>query len=95
MKYLITLLMLISTSAFAEGVTYTNDIRPIFSKACSTCHNGKIEGLPNLLDYQMAFTLRGAILRKVVIERSMPHLGYISESERDLIKLWIQTGAKN
>lgn len=83
----ITLVLALSSG----GPSFVDDVKPIFSKKCATCHS-KVVGLPNLLDYSTAFSLRNEIQVRVE-ERSMPHLGRITESERDVITQWVLTGA--
>lgn len=74
-------------------VSFQEDVRPIFSKRCASCHNaGSV--LPNFLDYDVAYKNRKLIQSKVVDERTMPHAGYMSESERDLVDAWVRSGAK-
>ena len=94
MKLTIIAILLFGSSAFAEGITFTKDVRPIISRACTSCHSNSKTGLPNLLDYQTAFQLRDTIVQRVSVERSMPYSGRITESERDLIEQWVLTGAK-
>lgn len=74
-------------------VTYTKDIRPIFSKNCMSCHNAK-SGLGNWQDYKQAYDKRFEIKSRVE-SREMPMHGgtRISESEREDIVLWVNTGA--
>lgn len=74
-------------------VSFDQDVRPVFAKRCAECHNSKSQ-LPNILDYKVAYPLRTTIRTKVSDERSMPHYGYMKESERDLVKTWVDTGAK-
>lgn len=96
MKLLIALITLLSISAYAgeaDQITFSKDIRPIFSKSCTSCH-GKFKTLPNILDYDVAFSLRFSIEDRVVKQRTMPYVGKITESERDLIGAWVQTGAR-
>ncbi|MBK9292816.1 MAG: hypothetical protein IPM52_14505 [Bacteroidetes bacterium] len=62
------------------------------ARSCATCHNGA-NPLPNVQQYAVAYQLRAAIVRKVT-GREMPKYGRISESDRDLLKLWVQSGAK-
>lgn len=99
MKFLSILILLFGTQVYAGeltgDLTFSENVRPLFAKNCSSCHGPANKlGLPNLLVYETAFSLRSTILLKVVDERSMPHIGRITESERSLIELWIQTGAK-
>lgn len=98
MKKTTLILTLFSSVTFAGGfnsknVTFDKDIRPIFSKNCTKCHNGS-NNLPNLLEYKVSFGLKDSILKRVSQERSMPYVGRITESERDLIEQWVESGAK-
>ena len=96
-----TLLMtlVIATGAWAfdvpnaDGPSFDAEIRPVFKNRCAKCHNEN-NSLPNVLDYKTAYSLRKEIQSRVVLERSMPLYGNIKESERDLIKRWIDSGAK-
>ena len=77
-----------------SGITYENSIKPIFSKSCSGCHNGRTP-LSNLLDYDEAFEQRFNIKNKI-LTKEMPHSGHfnLTETDKDEIVEWINTGAR-
>lgn len=72
-------------------LSYEKDIKPIFSQVCSGCHAGNTS-LPNLLNFETAFKYRYEIKNRID-NRSMPHIGAISESNRDQIRMWVDGGA--
>jgi hypothetical protein len=74
-------------------VSFERDIKPVFKTACTKCHNGKNE-LPNITEYSVAFKLRTEIVQRVTSDKTMPMYGKLSESNRDLIKAWVEQGAK-
>ena len=73
-------------------VTYEKDVKPVFSRSCARCHSGS-NGLPNLMVYESAYKYRYQIKSKMD-DRSMPHVGTLKESERELIRNWVNEGAK-
>jgi len=76
--------------------TYTKDIRPIVMNRCTPCHTGQVQGLPNFSKYEVAFKKRDKIMLRVVTQKSMPPGNFtnITDKERNLIKQWIDAGAK-
>lgn len=81
-------------TTFSEvEISYAKEVRPVFSKNCASCHNAK-SGLGNWLVYEEAFKNRLAIQRRVK-SREMPAHGgtRMSESDRELINAWVNTGA--
>lgn len=91
MKYILVATLMWSLSANAS-LTFTEDVRPVFQKSCTKCHNANTK-LPNFLKYEVAYSLRYSIKEKLE-KREMPHIGYLSESERETILDWIRQGAK-
>jgi mono/diheme cytochrome c family protein len=83
-----------STQTASAGPTYQKDILPIFTKNCSSCHNAR-SGLPNWLDYQVAFGKKDRIMERDVVKRTMPPPGMppLQESEVATIKKWLESGA--
>ena len=74
--------------------SYTTNIKPIIDRYCLSCHSGSgpgphdyrtYEGLKPLLD-------DGLVLDRVVIEKTMPQGGGMSQAARDSINCWIQAG---
>lgn len=76
-----------------DTVSFKLDVKPIFEKACAVCHKEK--GLPDVTDYRIAYGLRHEIFNRVTKEKTMPkHGSMLTASERDIVGLWIETGAK-
>lgn len=87
MKYLI--LMLLSSCVkisppliVPEKVTFT-DLKPIIARRCIGCHNWT---------YESAYAKRNLIFNKVVIQRTMPMNGYLTDQERYMFAQWVQQG---
>jgi len=94
MKTILTIALLLSGTAFAENVSFSKDIKPIFAKICTVCHNGS-NPLPLVTLYPIAFRLRSTIKTRVSDNKGMPAYGvYISESDRALVKQWVLDGGK-
>lgn len=73
-------------------LSFETDVRPVFKQRCAKCHSGN-NALPNVLEYDVAYGLRGEILERVVRNRTMPMYSDIQESERSLIGSWVRSGA--
>ena len=75
--------------------TYKKDVKPIIQNRCSICHGGTTS-LPNFLDYKTAFKYRDKIRKRVYVEKSMPpgNATDITDKEREVIKNWVDNGAK-
>lgn len=77
----------------SSELTFTKDIKPIFVKRCSTCHN---DGWPdkNWLDYKVVVD-NSEILSLRLIKRTMPPPGWLLPDEERLIIIeWIEEGTK-
>ena len=72
--------------------SFKRDIQPILESRCTRCHNPK-SGLPQITQYPVAYENRYKIRNKVKT-RQMPYFGRMTESERDLIIMWVDQGAK-
>ena len=84
--------------------TYLRDVQPIFMGKCVRCHNQQ-SLLPNWLDYKTAYGNRQEIKRRVwdswrghYYKQTMPagsrtEADGLTESERALIKQWVEAGA--
>lgn len=72
------------------GPSYSEDVRPVFIKRCAACHSTQ-KGLPDLLDYKTAYTLRERI-RSRVKRFEMPYIGYLTASEKGTILQWTKEG---
>ena len=74
----------------AASPTYYEDIKPIFKKHCSECHDymsGK-----NWQKYEEAFSHKELIKEKVK-SKEMPMGRDMPQEERDKIINWVDTGA--
>ena len=88
------------------GVDYQTEIQPIFNSSCGNCHLGNSSGGLNLSNYNnlmssgtvvpgdhMASVLYDRIIRPESAQGDMPPVGSLSQSDIDLIALWIDEGA--
>lgn len=82
----------IQTSSGDFAVTYSRDIKPIFEKTCSACHN-EGSAIPNWGNYEVSFAKKDRLLDRVIIKKDMP-LGFpMSDEERALVGEWLKLGA--
>ena len=92
MKYLIFLL-LFSPIALAQQYTYTKDIKPLFKKRCSMCH----DGMPQYdwQHYSLAYKYRDLIKHKVFVTKSMPmgNATNMTDAERKEVAQWVDENA--
>lgn len=80
---------------FNSSPTYTKDIKPIFKRACSACHNQSTPAR-NWMSYKTAFSKRNAILNRTTVKKDMPPSYWpekLSKEDLDLIKNWVSSGA--
>lgn len=96
MKYLVVLLIFCTSSnadySFeSSSLTYTTDIKPIFKKRCSQCHD-YMEG-KNWQIYKDAFSRRDKIKERIE-NKTMPMGLDMPQYERDMIIKWVDEGAK-
>jgi mono/diheme cytochrome c family protein len=94
-----------SAAAVSAGPTYLGDVLPIFMGKCARCHNDQTI-LGNLLDYDTASAKRWEIKRRVwdswhgdYFKQPMPVANgpeseAITEKERQLIRDWVESGAR-
>lgn len=73
-----------------DVVSFKRDVRPVVKNRCMQCHNAK-SNLPDITDYDVAAGL-GPEIKKKMLTREMPYFGGMTESERDLIILWVDQG---
>jgi hypothetical protein len=92
MKNLFSIFILSLVANFTTYPTYRKDIRPIFKNRCSSCHDKM--GDKNWQIYENAFKYRYSIKQKTIL-KEMPPNQNISQSEREYIIKWVNTGAKN
>ena len=96
-------------SASTPSIVFEADVRPIFKRACLECHSDKPDGKLDLRTVTSILRggangpaiVRGKASRSILTERTefgeMPPAdsGHkLSSNERQLIKLWIDSGAK-
>jgi hypothetical protein len=75
----------------AKEVTYSQ-VLPIFETTCSTCHNPSFK---NWMDFKTAHENAAKIKSRVWDLRTMPPAGVeMKESDRILLKDWVDSGAK-
>lgn len=79
-------------TATEATVTYVKDIKPLFDRTCSACHN-EGSAIPNWGLYEVSFAKKDRLLDRIVTRKDMP-LGFpMSDSERTLVSEWIRLGA--
>lgn len=66
-------------------ITYDVDIKPILEIHCNMCHNW---------NYINAFNKRFEIKDKVSIIKTMPPDGLLTDQDRELIRIWVDSGAE-
>lgn len=91
-----------------ENVSFQNDIQPILSQNCASCHNGSVA--PDLRSgtsytaltannaYVIPSDADNSILHKALIGQGaplMPPSGALSQAKINLVKQWINEGALN
>jgi mono/diheme cytochrome c family protein len=86
--------------------TYLGDVLPIFLGKCFRCHNAQTAMLPNWVDYRTAFkdrveikrrvwdSWKGAYYKQPMPVQSSPESQAITEEERNIIKDWVDAGAR-
>lgn len=86
------LITLVTMSVNCFSLTYTKDIRPIFEKRCSQCHNPSWDK-GNWLSYDRAYKKR-FMIRDRIQSGSMPPFGFdMDKAERKNIIDWVNEGA--
>lgn len=77
-----------------EALTFVDDILPIIEKRCSLCHNPR-SGLPVWTEYEVIFTQKELVRRRVFEIQDMPrgNATDMTEQERELVALWVDDGA--
>lgn len=78
----------------AANLSYTNSIKAIVDVWCLGCHGGSGPGTGDFRSYSgMKATLEnGVMLQKVVIDKTMPEGGGLTELQRDSINCWLKSG---
>lgn len=83
------------TAAFLSAIiTFSGNILPIFEQRCSQCHNAQAMPDRNWLDYDTAYKFRYEIKDRVYNLRTMPMTGTMTDAEREIVKEWVDEGAK-
>jgi uncharacterized membrane protein len=78
----------------ATNLTYTTDIKPIFEKRCSQCHNANWAD-KNWMDYDTAYKNRDKIKLRVENQTMPPgNSTNMTKEERDKVIKWVKEGAK-
>jgi mono/diheme cytochrome c family protein len=92
-------------AAHSETPTYLRDVLPILMGKCARCHSEESPMLHNWLDYQIAFSDRWEIRRRVwhswkgtYFKQPMPagngpEAQAMTEEERAIIRDWVKNGA--
>lgn len=76
---------------FQEDAIVFSRVQPIFKDRCSHCHRGPMDWTKYEIAKKRALTIR----TRVVVFKNMPPIGTeISAEERDLIRRWVDGGAK-
>lgn len=73
-------------------IGYNEQIKPLFQNKCSSCHNAT-SGLPNWLQYEVAFSRKDAIYNRVFVIKDMPKTGTMTPAERQLVADWVTNSA--
>jgi len=80
--------VLLSTSTYANNISYEKDIKPIFVNTCVECHSGSLK-------YEVVYSQRFKILNKLKNNEMPPkYTTGLSQNEKNLVIQWIETGAK-
>ncbi len=90
-----------STSAPVNCATspakFSTDILPLLTIKCATpyCHNTDASGGIVLQNYTEISAAKARIYQRAVVEKSMPLNFPLQPAEINLLKCWIDNGAKN
>ena len=83
----------------ATTVSFSADIMPIIQSECGTsgCHvqGGNGNGIFDNYSTVKAKVDNGSLENRVIVERSMPKGGRLTNCQIDYIKKWLQDGALN
>lgn len=76
------------SALISNNISFEKHVRPIFQKHCSSCHVGS-------LDYETSYRQRDRIREKVT-KREMPprYRLQLNEQEVEIVKQWLEQGAK-
>jgi hypothetical protein len=75
--------------------TFGTEIFPLIKSKCSipNCHDATESGGHFFHDYKSIYDAKDHIYLKVVIEKTMPKTGRLTQAEIDQIQCWIDNGA--
>ena len=99
------LVLAVAMPGFAEPVTYSKDVAPIFFEHCAMCHRPGEVAPMSLLNYESARPWAKSIARAVAAEEMPPWSGEsehhqwsndisLTDAEKDTIIAWVEQGAK-
>ncbi len=76
-------------------LSYRNDIAPIISNYCVSCHNGTMYGADDLTNYNLLKLKvdNGTFKNRVLVAKDMPMYCDITQLEHDKINAWLNSGA--
>lgn len=88
MRNIITIIITMLALNANATVTF-DDVRPILQKNCTSCH-------PGASSYDVAYGMKDKIYQLFIVEGKMPpkHRFQPTASEKELVKKWIDQGAK-
>lgn len=78
------------TVSTGDTIAYAQ-VRPVFKDRCSHCHRGPTDWTQYEIAHRRALTIR---TRVAVFKNMPPMASEITDDERDLIKRWVDGGAK-
>jgi len=77
-----------------KNPTFTNPVQNIFANKCFICHNKRSMPGKDWTKYEQAYKYRKRIYDRVIIRKDMPKGLTMTNEEREIIKKWIDQGAK-
>lgn len=75
-------------------LSYTKNMKKMIDTYCISCHSGSGPGIGDYRTYEgiKSRLENGLILERVVIAKTMPQGGGLSQSQRDSVNCWIKSG---
>jgi len=80
------------------GITFSNDIAPIIASKCATtgCHvSGFMFGDYTTYDGLQDDAQDGTMEQEVIIDKTMPQVGTLTQDELEKFQCWFDDGAPN
>lgn len=73
------------------------DVQPLITSKCATsgCHDATAAGGITLENYAQISGAKDRVNARSVVEKTMPSSGPLQQSEVNIIKCWIESGALN